>query len=284
MNPTLQVRDETSVRLLKLPGFLSQRPLIVLMTVWVMALSISSTALAATFDREHRLLGLVLDRFVRNGLVDYAALKNSPRDLNQYLDSAAGVTEAEFQSWTANDQVAFLINLYNASTLILIVDNYPLKSIKDIGYVPHAAWRKLGVRYQGRSISLQTLEDDIIRANYPTYPGVHFALVCASMGCPPLRSEPYVGARLNEQLDEQARVFLADTNNNRVVAVRRTLMLSKIFKWYEEDFIRNGGSVVKYITPYMPEADQEDLKQESNWTVTYLEYDWRLNEVKPQKK
>jgi hypothetical protein len=237
----------------------------------------------AAFDRQHRLYALVLDRFVKQGMVDYAALKASPRDLNAYLDSLAEVPEAEFKSWTLDDQVAFLCNLYNAATLQLVIDNYPLKSLKDIGFLPYAAWRTPTVRFQGKLITLQSLEHEIIRAKYPTYPGIHFALVCAAKACPTLRSEPYLGPRLKAQLDEQAREFLADTTKNRVVAVRRTIFLSKIFQWYEEDFVLNGGSVLGYVNRYLPPSDQEDIKA-GGFKIEYLDYDWSLNDLKSAKK
>lgn len=252
------------------------------MVIWLAALIVGSgfqQLSAAAFDRQHRLFALVLHRFAKDGLVDYGALKASPRDLNAYLDSIAEVDETEFKSWTADDQVAFLCNLYNAATLQLVIDNYPIKSLKDLGFLPYAAWRTPTVRFRGELMTLQTLEHEIIRAKFPTYPGIHFALVCAAKGCPVLRSEPYYGPRLQAQLDEQARQFLGDPTKNRVVAVRKTVILSKIFKWYEEDFVRNGGSVLGYVTKYFPPSDQEDLKA-GGFKIDYLEYDWSLNDWK----
>ena len=135
----------------------------------------------------------------------------------------------------------------------------------------------------GQTFSLQALENDVIRAQYPKEPGVHFALVCAARGCPLLRGEPYQGHRLKEQFADQARQFLADTKKNRVVAVQRTVVLSKVFKWYEEDFIRASGSVLEYVKPYFPAEAQEELKA-GKFRIEYSDYDWSLNDTTAVKK
>lgn len=243
----------------------------------------STASSAAPFDRGHRVYAMVLDRFVKNGLVSYTALKANPRDLTLYLDAVDELSEQELQRWDANERLALLLNLYNATTLQVIIDAYPVKSIKDIGILPMAVWRKDSVRLHHSLISLQALENTLIRAKYPDHPEVHFALVCAALGCPLLRSEPYIGTRLQEQLDDQARLFLADPEKNRVIGVRRVVVVSKIFKWYESDFTRNGKSVVDNIEKFFPAEAREELKA-GGFRVEYSDYDWNLNDSRSIKK
>ena len=256
-------------------------------SAWLAFLLISGIgsvqALAAPFDRGHRVFAMVLDRFVKKGLVNYGGLKAYPRDLNLYLEAVDELSEEEFKSWDENDRLALLINLYNATTLQVIIEAYPVKSIKDIGILPQAAWRKESVRLHHSATSLQALENTLIRAKYPKQPGVHFALVCAARGCPPLRGKPYVGARLQEQFDDQARTFLADTEKNHVVAVRRVVVVSKIFKWYEEDFTRDGNSVLGTIEKFFPAEARDELKV-GGFRLEYSDYDWSLNDSGPLKK
>jgi hypothetical protein len=251
---------------------------------WVIlaACSQGRTNAAQAFDQTHSALGVVLSRFVKAGLVDYRGLKSDPADLKRYLDQVSEVSEQEYASWGAREQVAFLCNVYNASTLQLVIDAYPIRSIRDIGFLPHAAWRKEVVRVFGRTTSLEWIEHDQLRARFPEQPGVHFALVCAARGCPPLRSEPYIGKRLQAQLDEQARKFMADTTKNRVIAVRRTVQLSRIFKWYEEDFTRTGTGVLDYVQRFFPRDAQQDLSA-GGFRIEYTDYDWSLNDQAPPR-
>jgi hypothetical protein len=108
-------------------------------------------------------------------------------------------------------------------------------------------------------------------------PRIHFALVCAAIGCPPLRSEPYVGARLGEQLDDQLRRFLAEPEKNRYDATKNTLHLSPIFKWYAADFTEPAGSLVLYVKPFLPEAQHTALTDPARVKVRFTDYNWALN-------
>jgi hypothetical protein len=135
------------------------------------------------------------------------------------------------------------------------------------------------VRQGGQIMTLSHLENKIIRADFRE-PQIHFALVCAAVGCPPLRSEPYVGVRLNEQLDDQARRFLASSEKNRFDAATATLHLSPIFKWYEADFITPAGSLAAYVKPFLPEGQGNGLADPAKIKVGYTDYDWTLNDRK----
>ena len=169
--------------------------------------------------------------------------------------------------------MAFLLNAYNAYTLKLITDRYPLKSIKDIGGWFSGPWDQPVVKLFGETITLNTVEHKILRKDY-SEPRIHFALVCAAKGCPPLRGEAYVAARLNGQLDDQAKLFLANPAKNRVDVANHTVYLSPIFKWYGSDFEKKSGSVLTALKPYWPgkAVATDDFK------IRYTDYDWSLNE------
>lgn len=236
----------------------------------------SAAGHAGDFDPTYALYAEALKSYTVDGLVDYAALKAHPGDLDRYLDDSAAVSRQDFSSWSREQRLAFLINLYNASTLRLIVDHYPLKSIKDIGNILKGPWDQEVVRLFGKAVTLNTLEHKIIRPDYQE-PRVHFALVCAAMGCPPLRGEPYVAAKLDAQLDDQGRIFLSTTRKNRVDSAAKIIYLSPIFKWYAEDFDKKAGGVQDSVRPYFPEAAAKSLAAD-RYKVRYTDYDWSLNE------
>ncbi|MEO6035617.1 MAG: DUF547 domain-containing protein [Verrucomicrobiota bacterium] len=240
-----------------------------------LCLLLGPLAHAAGLDQSHGKLDALLKSNVTDGWVDYGALKNKPAPLVEYLDALAVVKETEFNGWPEKERFAFLINLYNATTLKLIVDHHPVGSIKDIGGVFKGPWKQEVVRLFGKVTTLDNLEHGIIRKQYHD-PRAHFALVCAAKGCPPLRSEAYVASRLDEQLDDQARVFLGQTAKNRVDANAHSLYLSPIFKWFSGDFEAKSGSVLKFLTPYFPEKDRNALAA-GGFKIRYTDYDWSLN-------
>ena len=259
-------------RLRWIPGMLPTMAL-------VLALITFSTNAGEAFDQTHSRYTRVLAATVKDGRVDYAKLKAAPADLDAYLKDVGSVSAADFARWSKGDRLALLLNLYNAQTLRLIVDQYPLKSIRSIGALPGAAWRGLIVRFGGQMLSLEHLENKVIRPEYRE-PRIHFALVCAAVSCPPLRGEPYVGSRLGEQLDDQARKFLATTESNRFDAAKNTLYLSQIFNWYKEDFIKPAGSVANYVKPFLPKSQRDALADPAKAKVQFNEYDWALNDRK----
>jgi hypothetical protein len=256
-------------------------------TLAVLGLSLSATGYAEDgelFDITHGVFNQLLNDNVKDGMVNYAALVEAHDGgasvLSPYLDSLADVKQDDFETWEISDQLAFMVNLYNAATLQLIVDNYPVDSIKEIGWWGHNAWKKKVISLFGRSISLDMLEHDIIRAQFQE-PGIHFALVCAAKGCPELRSEAYVGAKLVEQFDDQSRVFLADSNKNRFDDKTGKVYLSNIFRWYGEDFASTNAELLAVLMKYWPEKVQAQLRQHNFKAidVNYTHYDWSLNEM-----
>ena len=231
---------------------------------------------AAEFDQTHAVFSNVLTRYVKDARVDYAALKAHPEELNTYLDQLASVSEAEFKSWPEKQQIAFLINAYNAYTLKLIIDRYPVKSIRDIGWLLKGPWDQEMVRLFGKTTTLGTVEHKILRVKYAE-PRIHFAIVCAALGCPPLRSEPYTAEKLDAQLDDQGRKFFSQKENNSVDVAARVIYLSPIFKWFSGDFEKKSGSVLKFVEPYFPESVQPELRK-GGFRIKYTDYDWSLNE------
>lgn len=234
-------------------------------------IAVPSWALDATHARFTRLLA----DHVEAGRVDYAALKAKPAELDSYLDELAAVTRPEFDQWEKPRQLAFLINLYNAATLHLIVENYPVKSIKDIGGLFASPWKLPVVRLWGGTVTLDAVEHDLLRAKYAE-PRLHFAIVCAAKSCPPLRPEAYVGDRLDAQLNDQARQFLTDPAKNRVDSAAKALWLSAIFNWFEGDFTAGGKTLPEFVAPYLSEADRKALA-EGRYKVRFTDYDWSLN-------
>jgi len=168
--------------------------------------------------------------------VDYDGFAESRQKLAAYLGQLASVSRVEFDRWSVSDQLAFLINAYNAWTVELSLEHYPgIESIRDIGFLPGAAWRIRIVELFGRKVSLNNLEHDIIRGWGRFHePRIHFAVNCAAVGCPALSDHAYSGATLDEELDRNARQFLKDRSRNYELG--NDLYVYPIFRWYWEDF------------------------------------------------
>ena len=214
----------------------------------------------------------VLGSYVEEGLVDYAGLMSDPEDLNKYLKQTSSVSKEAFNGWPTSEQLAFLINLYNAQTLDLIIEHYPVKSIKDIAKKSGGPWELPVVNLFGDKITLNALEHELIRKDYPE-PRVHFALVCAAMGCPILINKPYNTSTLNDQLEDQTKLFLMDKEKNSIDTKKKTLMLSPIFDWFKKDFIAKSGSVIEFVNPYF------DNQANKKFKIKYTHYDWSLNDL-----
>jgi len=226
--------------------------------------------------------GLLRDH-VADGHVDYGELCEDVR-LESYLAYVAATDPDTFV--TRADQLAFWINAYNAWTLKVICDNYPVESINDlhaggrvIGHITKkTVWDKKFAVVGDYVYSLNHIEHDIVRPVFDD-PRAHFALVCASVSCPPLRTEAYEGSRLDAQLDDQGRLFFADNSKNRFDVSQRKAYLSKILDWYQKDFGRSDEEVLVYISRFLPDEIAADILEDpSAWSVKHLDYDWVLNE------
>lgn len=215
------------------------------------------------------------------GRVDYAAIQaRQDSVLTPYLRQLA---ETDPVNLDRDARLAFWLNAYNALAIKLIVDHYPVASIRDITPVPGPnipevnSPFKIGVgEVGGQMRTLDEIEHGILRERFDE-PRIHFALVCAAVSCPRLRRAAYAGVGLDAQLDEQARTFLHTASKNQVPADDATIRLSRIFRWFQEDFGDDAADVQRYLAPYFEGATQQKLRAAA-YTVEYLRYDWSLND------
>ena len=221
--------------------------------------------------------------------VRYAGFKAQRAGLQAYLAALSAVTPQEYGLWTKPQQLAFLVNAYNAYTVDLILTRYPdLKSIKDLGGVFESPWKKKFFRLLGSERSLDDLEHGLIRApGVFDDPRIHVAVVCASIGCPMLRNEAFVADRLDTQFDDAMRRFLSDRQRNRFDPASGTLAVSKIFDWYQKDFEQGHRGIDSLKTLFARYAErlaetpaaQVDLRA-GRYKLTHLDYDWALNDAR----
>ncbi|MEL6342234.1 MAG: DUF547 domain-containing protein [Myxococcota bacterium] len=218
-----------------------------------------------TATADHRDFDAILRDHVRGGRVDYAGLAADEAQLDRYLEQLAVLP---FDDLSRDDKLAALINAYNAFTLKLILDHQPLASIKDIP--ARDRWDAPRWNFAGRMVSLSALEHEELRVNF-IEPRVHFAINCASVGCPPLRAEAYTGARIETQLEEQtAQMHQSDT---WLQIAGDTVRLTPLYLWYADDFAQVAGSARAFAARYRPELADEDVR------IVWSDYDWSLNDA-----
>lgn len=245
----------------------------------------------------HSTLDNLLSKYVTpisNGAstqVNYDGFKKEQTTLNEYLARISKVEQSTFNSWNKDKQLAFLINAYNAYTIELILTEYPdIDSIRDLGSFFSSPWKKEIAPLLGETRTLDEIEHELIRGTNQTTktynePRIHFAVNCASVGCPALREEAYTGDKLDSQLEAQTKRFLADASRNKMSD--DTLYLSKIFDWYSEDFERKDGewrgtsTLTEFILLYkdamqLTDAQVSTLKNNTA-DIEFLNYDWALN-------
>lgn len=204
-----------------------------------------------------------------SGHVNYQGFFDEKVKFHSYL--CALEHEAPQEDWTENEKLAYWINAYNAFTIELIIDNYPLESIKELGgklFKINTAWDIKFIKIEGRKYDLNNIEHGIIRKDFDE-PRIHFAVNCASVSCPKLRNEAYVGSRLDEQLDDQVRSFINDSTRN--VIGTETAKLSKLFRWFKGDFTKEM-TLNEFINQYA------DIKLTDDTEIDYFDYNWNLNE------
>jgi hypothetical protein len=205
-----------------------------MMKIWIASLVV---AMACSTQAQY---GKILSSYVdEQGLVNYTTLSRNRNPLDAYLQSLETISEEVSNDWQEADWIAFWINAYNARTLQVIIDHYPVEGIKKIP----GAWKKLTFPVLGKERTLDEIEHGILRKKYRE-PRIHMALVCAAKSCPKLRGEPYVASRLDEQLADQSRDFLSRPSHLRIDG--KYVYLSPIFKWFKRDF----DSVPDFIKQY----------------------------------
>lgn len=220
---------------------------------------------------DHSVFDALLKKYVDDhGLVDYRGLKADAARLDPYIASLA---KAPLNDMGRSERLAFLLNAYNAFTLRLILDHYPLKSIKDIP--TEQRWDAKRWNVAGSVLSLNQIEHEQIRAHFKE-PRIHFALVCAAMGCPPLRDEAYAADRLEKQLDAQARYVHSQDRWFQFDQKAGRVKLTSLYNWYGGDFEQVAGSAVQFASRYSPELKQA-LDAGRKPKVEFLDYDWSLN-------
>jgi hypothetical protein len=278
-------------------GTMSARIAALAVRLWI-ALSVLLAVpphVQAAFDHEHTAWSALLQKHVvlrdggRASSVSYAGFSRDRGLLKAYLGALSAVPESEFAAWSKPQQLAFLINAYNAFTIEKILMRYPdIRSIRDFGKLIGNPWKDRFFTLFGRDLTLDGIEHDMIRApgRYED-PRIHFAVNCASIGCPMLREEAYVAARLEVQLDEQALRFMSDRTRNRYEAAARKLALSSIFDWYGKDFARGWKGyasldqwLVRYADQLADKPEERAAIRAGGMPLTFLDYDWRLNDAR----
>ncbi len=218
--------------------------------------------------------------------IDYAGMQADSLQLNTYITSLQNISLPVYKSWQRDEQLAFLINAYNAYTVQLILTQYPdLTSIKELGDTFSSPWNQDRGVLLGEVRTLNGIEHGMIRGqNGFDEPRIHFAVNCASVGCPALRAEAFTGAKLEAQLEEQTTLFLADRTRNRYEDDE--LYVSKIFDWYRSDFEAGwkgsnslGEFLALYANALMLTPEQVQTIKDDEIDIEFFDYDWNLNDT-----
>jgi hypothetical protein len=216
---------------------------------------------------DHNDWDVLLKKHVKtNGLVDYKGFKKDSSLLNNYVKFLSNTTPK--RTWAFEEQLAYFINVYNANTIKLIVDNYPVESIKKID-ATISPFLKQFIFIGDKKFSLATIEKGFLQKM--NEPRMHFAINCASYSCPKLLRDAYTAENVNELMDKAAKEFI---NSDKNEISTTSAKVSEIFKWYKKDFLQQSASILDYINQYA------NTKIDGNIELTYIEYDWSLNDAK----
>ena len=268
----------------------------------VLALQGVAHAAALPFERLHDDWDALLKKHVvvipggKASQIDYSGMAADRARLKVYLESLGKVSEEQFGTRTKAEQMAFLINAYNAFMVEKVLTRYPsIRSVWDFGKLFGNPFRDRFFTLLGRPSSMDRIEHELLRqSGVYDEPRVHFAVNCASVSCPMLREEAYVAERIDAQLEDQAQRFLSDRSRNRYDPAKGALEVSKIFDWYEVDWssgfrgiganVRPIESLSEYFGRYSGLLADDPAQQrqiaERKTGVRYLEYDWTLNDIK----
>ncbi len=240
----------------------------------LMPVAVLEVAFAGSPD--NTLFTQVLSENVKNGLVNYRAIKADKR----FADYIAVLQKTDPETIPADERLAFWINAYNAFTIKIVVDQYPIKSImsKTAYAFGKSNFQKKLATLNGVPYSLNDIENNIIRPYGD--PRIHFAINCAAISCPPLRAEAYEPSRLSEQMDEQTRNFLNNSEKNSFDFVKNQAKLSKIFDWFKDDFNKYTTSVIDFISRYLPSEQEQKLRSAGkSLKIDHHNYNWDLNDA-----
>jgi len=226
----------------------------------------------------------LLNKYVQGNSVNYSKLLDEKEKLLEYTDKLSQVSPnshpLEFNN--KDERLSYWINAYNAFILKVVIENYPVESIKDINFIGFTIWLNKNT-IGGEEISFKSLEDDIIRDEFND-PRIHFAINCASFSCPPLKNKAYLPESLDVQLNESTGSFINDENNFRVDKATNTLYLSSIFDWYDDDFFDWLQETKKIDDPHFLDYIKlyYDGQIEDEWytfEIEFFEYNWQLNDI-----
>ncbi len=260
------------------------------MKILILSSIVLTSSLSFAFDHKHSLFANLLNAHVKmspnktSSVVDY---KNfNTKKLNEYLKSISSLKKKDFNNFTRKQQLAFYINAYNAYTIKLILNNYPVKSIKNIGGIFSSPWKKKFFKLFQKKSFLDEIEHDFVRASKTlgNDARIHFAFNCASIGCPALLNTPWIGEKLNSQFESATQNFLKDHLRNRVNIKKKSVQLSNIFKWYGNDFkTKNYGSLKAFLSIYVnsitTNKEEKALILSKDYSITFSGYDWNLNSL-----
>lgn len=231
------------------------------------SLEAQKTVNSVTSPVSHELWNTFLKKHVSaEGHVNYKAIIQNQSELDKYLTLLKN--SHPDVKWTENERKAYWINAYNAFTVKLIIDNYPLKSIKEIGGALKSPWDISFIKIENHTYSLADIEHKILRKEFND-PRIHFAINCASVSCPKLLNEAYLSETLDQQLNRAAEGFINDSSRNKISA--GSAEVSSIFNWFSEDFTKKG-TLADYLNLY------SKVKINTKTRVKYLDYNWNLNE------
>ena len=259
---------------MRLCRYVSIHRLVVAAAVAALSVIVTATpSAAAETSGPDASLARVLQRVVHNGRVDYLALLNDHAELDIYIAKIARTNPAELES--DSHRLAFWLNTYNAVVLDAVLDNWPIASVRDVpGF-----FSKRSHRVAGQDMSLQEILNDKLRGGFSD-PRVLFATVWACIGCAPLRSEPYSGPNVGEQLDEVVTAALRDERYMRVNTSAAVIYIPEFMKWYETDFRDVYGSPVEFAKKFCPEKFSGFDDGTNPFAVSYTRFDWNINIAK----
>jgi hypothetical protein len=259
---------------------------------WLAGALVALLSLGAhAFDHDYRDYGALLTEHVHMAddrtasTVDYAALKRDGAALQSVLGTWSAVTPEDFAEWSRDQQMAFLINAYNGFTLALILTEYPdLDSIRDLGSLFRSAWKNEFFNLLGKRRHLDWVEHETLRTDYPDA-RIHFAVNCASVGCPALQDQPFRAAELDAQMDAATRQFLQDRSRNHFDADTGTLHVTPLLRWYAEDFTvdgtQNPQAWLALHAEWLTDTPAERARGAGGYfRIDYTDYNWELNDVR----
>jgi uncharacterized protein DUF547 len=250
---------------------------------YVLLLLVAVMIAAPTFaaDPDYRLWQELLSKhYDPDRGMNYKGLKADKAALDRLRQQMAAVDVATL---SRPEQLAYWINLYNISTVNVVAESYPVDSIRDISTDPIVrlnVFKKPHVKFKGGTMSLNDVENDKIRSGFKD-PRIHFAINCAAESCPPIRPEPFVGARIDQQLDDQARKFLNGPHGVRLEQDGSELVLhvTKIMDWFKDDFEQWGGGSVPFLKKHLSPDKVKRIAAAKKVELEFDDYSWKLNDT-----